>query len=137
MTNIQDLLEKHNLRHGIELDAKVLDEFVKELEALIAREVAEARIDTANHIQNTMVSPAGGYCDEIDPAEYKRDWVNKQKAIVLVVVLNIVFWGGFAICVKLAETIDIFRIICAFYLEIWILIGVSTFGLYKLLRGLL
>ena len=33
------------------------------------RVALKARISAAEHIQNTMVSPTGGYCDEISPNE--------------------------------------------------------------------
>ena len=69
--------------HGIELsgnnpshlgtwqamvDMNELKLAIKKLITADRKRVAlEARINTAEHIQNTMVSPAGGYCDEILP----------------------------------------------------------------------
>lgn len=43
------------------------------------RVALEARVEAAEHIQNTMVSPTGGYCDEISPNEIP-DYIAELKA---------------------------------------------------------
>ena len=50
------------------------------------RVALEARIDAAEHILNTMVHEAGGYCDEIDPNDitnYIAELKAQQEAIAV------------------------------------------------------
>lgn len=61
-TPYSDLSEKEKAS-----DMEQVDRYWQLITADRKRVALEARIETAEHIQNTMVHEAGGYCDEILP----------------------------------------------------------------------
>ena len=56
-----------NLNGQANLDHDSVDEILQLITADRKRVALEAKIDAVEHILNTMVHEAGGYCDEIDP----------------------------------------------------------------------
>ena len=73
-------LEHENQDSCEDFTKKNFEQLMQLITADRKRVTLESRINTAEHIQNTMVHPTGGYCDEIGPDEI-QDYIAELKAL--------------------------------------------------------